>query len=241
MVSQLVRVAILGMSIDLHARMIESVDFSDQQLREIAERTQQERFSDELNRTLIAERVLGLESYSDPEFLKDSGAALPIANRWLREPLLLAHLETMNAAVDISRQPLPQAMQDLEQWELELSQAEGIAAIMVALTAPSLKAYATALARGAATNDALAVAVAAEQYRRQHGKLPETLEDLVPDFLDRVPEDPFASGSPLRYSVSDGGIAVYSVGADGLDNGGESGDEQGLPPDFVVRIRKVAP
>ncbi len=43
-------------------------------------------------------------------------------------------------------------------------------------------------------------AVAVERYRIAAGRLPVDLSDLVPAYLDGVPEDPF-DGRPLRYRI----------------------------------------
>ncbi len=64
-------------------------------------------------------------------------------------------------------------------------------------------------------------ALALQIYQARRGKYPEKLADLTPGVLPKVPVDPFAKDDqPLRYK-SDGKTAVvYSVGADGKDNGG---------------------
>jgi hypothetical protein len=62
-------------------------------------------------------------------------------------------------------------------------------------------------------------ALAIEQFRLAHGKMPEKLDDLVPEFLPSVPTDPF-DGAPIRYRRLPSGYVVYSVGADGHDDGG---------------------
>lgn len=62
-------------------------------------------------------------------------------------------------------------------------------------------------------------AIAVQLYSRRHGRYPERLDQLVPEFLPEVPEDPFL-GEPLRYVVEENGYAVYSVGQDGIDDGG---------------------
>ena len=43
-----------------------------------------------------------------------------------------------------------------------------------------------------------ATACAVERYRLKYGKLPKDLNALVPEFMDKVPVDPF-DGKPLRY------------------------------------------
>jgi ABC-type transport system involved in multi-copper enzyme maturation permease subunit len=63
------------------------------------------------------------------------------------------------------------------------------------------------------------VALAAERYRHQHSRWPDTLDALVPAFLPRVPLDPH-DGMPLRYRRLPKGVVIYSVGPDAVDNGG---------------------
>jgi hypothetical protein len=62
-------------------------------------------------------------------------------------------------------------------------------------------------------------AIAIERYRLAKRKLPENLNELVPQFLSAVPADPFG-GQPLRYHRLAKGYVVYSVGSDGHDDGG---------------------
>lgn len=46
------------------------------------------------------------------------------------------------------------------------------------------------------------VAIAVERHRREHGGLPETLDALVPEFLERVPVSQF-DGQPLSYETGE--------------------------------------
>jgi hypothetical protein len=70
---------------------------------------------------------------------------------------------------------------------------------------------------------------ALERYRRTHGRYPGKLEDLVPAFLPSVPLDP-GDGKPMRYQpLPEGGYLLYSIGADGRDEGGSSGQEMREP------------
>jgi type II secretory pathway pseudopilin PulG len=75
---------------------------------------------------------------------------------------------------------------------------------------------------------AAAAAVAIERYRRKHGRLPATLDDLAPEFLSAVPADPF-DGKPVRFVVRDGEYTVYSISKDGQDNGGQEMETTGEP------------
>jgi hypothetical protein len=66
----------------------------------------------------------------------------------------------------------------------------------------------------------LKTALAVEQYVAVNpNKELKGLNDLVPALLPSVPLDPF-DNKPLRYKKLPRGYVVYSIGADGVDNGG---------------------
>jgi hypothetical protein len=69
---------------------------------------------------------------------------------------------------------------------------------------------------------ALGVVIACHWYDRQHGEWPEKLEQLVPDVLQAVPQDPFGKpGVPLLYRRNGRDILIYSVFKNGSDDGGK--------------------
>lgn len=76
-------------------------------------------------------------------------------------------------------------------------------------------------ARNDARDDMLMVALALRAYRLEHQAYPARLEDLVPVYLKLVPPDPFGSGEPLRYRLEGDSYRLWSIGPDGVDNGGE--------------------
>ncbi len=63
-------------------------------------------------------------------------------------------------------------------------------------------------------------AIALSLYRHEHGRYPRQLSDLVPDYLARLPLDPFTD-EPLRYRLdTDDDYLLYSVDKNGIDDGG---------------------
>lgn len=66
--------------------------------------------------------------------------------------------------------------------------------------------------------------LAIERYRLKYRALPETLEKIVPEFMAAVPIDPI-DGMPLRYVLNDIGYTVYTIGDDGVDNGGLTNEQ----------------
>ena len=85
-------------------------------------------------------------------------------------------------------------------------------------------------------------ALAIERYRLANNQLPETLEQLVPDFLESIPLDPF-TGTPLLYTkTAENHYIVYSVGEDLTDNNGArrnpAGDMFEPGSDIVFQVRR---
>lgn len=97
---------------------------------------------------------------------------------------------------------------------------------------PAIGAARNTAERNKAMIEAAQVGIALEQFRRAHGGYPTSLDELVPQFLDELPVDRI-TGGPLRYRIGDNGPVLYSVGADGDDDGGfapgEYGDQGPLP------------
>jgi hypothetical protein len=64
----------------------------------------------------------------------------------------------------------------------------------------------------------LVIASALELYRRENGRYPETLAELSPKFLGRIPSD-LILGQALRYQRRQNGeYALYSVAWNGKDD-----------------------
>jgi hypothetical protein len=63
------------------------------------------------------------------------------------------------------------------------------------------------------------VMVAVERYRRSKARFPKTLNDLVPTYVAVVPTDAY-DGAPIRLGRFAEGVVLYSVGEDGVDDGG---------------------
>jgi hypothetical protein len=71
-------------------------------------------------------------------------------------------------------------------------------------------------------------AIALKRYQLKHGDYPPDLTALVPEFISAVPLDP-VDGQPLRYRRNaDGTFLLYSVGENGVDDGGDPSLEKGV-------------
>jgi len=72
-----------------------------------------------------------------------------------------------------------------------------------------------------AARDVVVAAIALKRFQLKHGQWPESLAEVVPEFLPSVPIDSY-DGKPLRYHPNgDGTYWLYCVGDDGVDDGGD--------------------
>ncbi len=88
------------------------------------------------------------------------------------------------------------------------------------------------------------VAIAATEFRITHDSLPEKADVLVPKLLPFLAKDVFVDKSRLRYSVKNDGIAIYSVGPNGKDDGGpgpDMGKDQPKNDDVGIFLRQSPP
>lgn len=111
------------------------------------------------------------------------------------------------------------------------------------LLLPSLSAAAELNCRISAYLRCTIAGVAAERFRLDKGRLPETLDELVPSYLTAIIVDPFVN-KPLLLKKTEHGIVIYSVAKDLVDNGGiveVSNQAQGeRAPDIGFRLNDVA-
>ena len=124
-----------------------------------------------------------------------------------------------------SRKPYPQASQDFQaiasrfpsyqRWGVDRFRY-----LRTLLLRPILAIHGPQTGRGNPQNEAAMTAIGIERYRRQFGRVPERLEQLVPDFLTQLPIDPF-DGQALRYVLQRDRYLLYSIGEDRVDNGGQ--------------------
>lgn len=84
----------------------------------------------------------------------------------------------------------------------------------------TLQASATTFNRSLARRRLFCGHLALRRFRWAEGDYPKTLNELVPRFLKSLPPDPFSGGS-LIYRRLPQGYLLYSVGEDGVDDGGK--------------------
>jgi len=141
----------------------------------------------------------------------------------LDPPMSAAEYERLRAS-------LPEAWQSMGQYFEQLRQEATLPCNKRAVLAPPENVYLQPLLKSltlTAFKDARATTLlrlhelqlAAQAYLRDKGHDPAKLSDLVPDYIEQIPEDPM-TGEPLRSVTRGVQFIVYSVGPDGIDDGG---------------------
>ena len=81
---------------------------------------------------------------------------------------------------------------------------------------------------------------ALQLYDIDHGKYPDQLSLLVPEYIQSIPEDPYLPGSEFIYrKKAKGHVEFFSVGSDRKnDNGSLQMDNAGSPGDVVFKLKR---
>lgn len=138
--------------------------------------------------------------------------SIPVQSAYFATQRRKEHLDFLNrysALIEIARAPEPERIARQSNLEPFPSQNSIVAKLVNGLGGPEF-GFGADLVRTARIRGAIA-AIACERHRMKRGNWPRELDD--------APSDPF-TGKPMIYRQRESGIAIYSVGPDGEDNGG---------------------
>jgi hypothetical protein len=116
-----------------------------------------------------------------------------------------------------------------EDDKLEHSHFWHIYKLLAIIAVPNFTKAVQTFAFNQTKTDEAQIVCALERYHLVHGNYPEALNELVPQFTDKLPHD-IIGGQSLKYRrTPDGQFLLYSVGWNGIDDGGkfDSSYEQG--------------
>src|SRR5581483_10287575 len=107
--------------------------------------------------------------------------------------------------------------------------------ILVTLMLPAFTKIQDAADRCEQEQRNLHLAFALAAYQRDQGHFPAKLDELCPKYLKDVPGDLF-SGKPLLYRLVAQGYLLYSIGPNGVDDGGRASDDVPSGDDLPIRM-----
>jgi len=125
-------------------------------------------------------------------------------------------LQIMNENVEAAKLPLEQQEAEFTSIDKSISLKSAVVRMLI----PAGVRIEQAFVRSRALLRTDIVALAVERYRREHGRWPDSLAELVPNYLQQLYTDPY-DGKPLRYRRNSDGVVIYSIGPDKTDDGGK--------------------
>jgi len=220
LINYLVRVACVGLTVGSLERSLSAAAFTDRQLAQLDEALMGTSGTVDLTQAMITERCIMIETCRDPSLAAGPGQGpgprmLPGVTRTGIADIL----NYMNDCIEASERPPTERLTGFREAAKEVENLSFLH-FMVKLLAPAMGRVAELDLRARAGIDLARTALAIERYRLATGKVPERLEELVPQYLEEVPTDPF-DGRPIRYRRTDPGYLLYSILEDGQDNGGK--------------------
>ncbi len=205
-------------------RAVNRTSFTDEQLLKLSALVRESDNDKGFKNALLTEYCLGLHRYIAP--LPEVSKQLGEQENGLMRKLIISrilglnsrnalnYIGTMQKSIDTLELPDPDRLKAFDAVRQSVpkknkQQRYIISEVMI------LERELDRQARARVTLTALAV----ERYRSAEGHLPQSLDNLVPVYMETVPKDPF-DGQNLRYRRRKTGFVVYSVNDDLSDNGG---------------------
>jgi type II secretory pathway pseudopilin PulG len=225
LVDKMVGVASAGIMCDAAEQALNRVQFTTEELQRIDAQVKPERI-DDFNNTFMVERHLGVLTFNDMQH-STRGLRRVFVNLVLRfrgrKPLYrdedyLLFLNFNEQQIKLHSRPLLERVRGYKQITANfMTNASSLTAEMVMPSwSKAMRTAAEIKARLIAFKTALAI----ERFRLANSNaLPATLDVLVPNYCASAPRDPFDE-QPLRYKKLSRGYVLYSIGADGVDDGG---------------------
>jgi hypothetical protein len=246
-VSQLVRVSCQVVAVSILERIIDRTNLTDEQFADLFQvvTSDQDQSASGILRALVGERCQALSIFKNPVILNNDLVGHNIPPKPILEAYkalgfadmdAIEYLDMMNSYIKAAQVP-PYLRQDaVKAVELKHGSIPKRRILLRAFVPKFSRIIALDLRNISGLRTAQA-AIAVQRYRLASGRLPETLKDLVPDYLEEVPLDPF-DGKELRYKKLETGYVIYSIGEDLKDDGGvempSSGKERQRNPNWDI-------
>ena len=122
----------------------------------------------------------------------------------------------MTRLIEISKLPPDEQIEPLKKEKATLAKEP----LLVRELMPATEKVAEAERRTRGLCRCAAAGLAVERYRQKYGRWPEKWDDLVDEFLSRVPKDPY-DNKPLRFRNDGEGVVIWCLGMDFTDDGGD--------------------
>ena len=234
LISQLVRIAIIAIGLNGVERALSLGESNEAELVALDKLLADEEKHNSLLVALRGERAssyqlfsrLGSGAIPSNNFRAEMGMTeeplferMFITPRWQMRRQQPVMMDMMNRLVENARLPSHEQASGESEIDREIK-GKRVSAPLIGMLIPATNKVAEACRRKTGTVAAMRGLIAVERFRMKYGKWPAKLSEVVPEFLDSLPTDPF-DGTPIKMVRTSDGIIVYTVGNDKVDDGGK--------------------
>ena len=233
LITRLVEIAVASMAHKRLQQVMDKLELPDGVLRKLERELADFDDRKPFVRSMQGERCMGIDLVTqmakDPTVLQRVMGKKPTLGDRLKamfaRPMVHAmgvrYLAVMGKYVVYAGKPWHEVKEKVAEVDEEIRKAKRDPnnALVAALT-PALGKAAKANDAGIARGGCARIAVALRRFRLKHKRYPDKLAALVPEFLKKLPKDPF-SGRDYVYRREGKGFVVYSVGGNGIDDDGD--------------------
>jgi len=222
-IGHLMRIGITALALNAMERSLSLTAFTDRQLTELDEAVTRTAGTLDLTQVIITERCSLIEICQNPWRFAGTNQGIPTRTiPGFSGVCLNDALKYMADRLEACPLPPEERLKRFREIDDKIHRLSFLH-LLTKVMAPALTRVAELDLRSRAHLDLARTALALERYRLATTRVPEQLAELVPQYLERVPLDPF-DGQPLRYRRTNPGYLLYSIDMDGQDNGGRDRD-----------------
>ncbi len=238
LVSAMINVAVTGLYVDAIADGLRLRAWQEPQLIALQKQLEQINLAPFLKESFRDEQVSAWRIWQ-PLMVQFKTQRIPNATLWqkiknLRPPNIMRGFFYFNAinavrmeqgvvdSIDVTQNiVLPQKLAKVQREEDTLGRHFALYKLLAAIAVPNGTKAVQTFAFNQAKADEAQIVCALELYHLAHGKYPETLNELMPQLIDKLPHD-IIGGQPLKYHrTADGQFMLYSIGWNEMDDGGQ--------------------
>ena len=225
LINHLVRVACIAVPLSSLERVLSTTPLAEDHLRDLRDMMARMRGSIDLTEVLVMERCFMIECFSNPAPQAGLGGGHTILNIPIIGKMgLIDLLDYFRDCIEASKLDGTERKARFQEIEKEVEELSFLHTV-IKVFAPAMSRIGVVDLKIQGHLDLAQAATAIERYRLAEGKLPGRLEELVGEYLEEVPIDPF-NGKPIKYKRTEPGYVLYSIGEDCEDNGGVERDKE---------------
>ncbi len=191
---------------------------------------------------MIGERAMGCDTfgmlYHQPREFADLTHMDPLLALYfsrLARPLLrmdqMIYLDNMGKQIQLTKSPARTAVPKLTALETDLDKLPLWQGVLTKMLSPIYSRTCQKRDQAVAEIDLCRTVLALKVHKYEHGRYPDSLQQLQQTLDWQLPQDPF-SGQDFVYQPQGNGFKLYSIGQDLED---DSGIPEGKPPQNLPR------